>query len=193
MGAILMEGLSFSPDDHSYKLEGAPVISVTQALVGGGLVDTSWFTEWARDRGSAVHRAIQLYEADDLDESTIDEHVRPFFNGYLKFRAEYNWQPERSELHVWSKRHQYAGTLDSQGKSNGVKTILDYKTGQLTKPVGIQLTGYALAYAESYHSVITNLLGVRLVGDGTYRIQSYKLNPGVFYASLSIARWKREP
>jgi hypothetical protein len=188
-----MGNLTFSPDDHSYKLDGTPMISVTQALVGGGLVDTSWFTEWARDRGSAVHRAIQLYEAHDLDMSTIDEYVRPFFNGYLKFRGEYDWHPEHSELHVWSNRHQYAGTLDGVGKSRGIKTILDYKTGQLTKAVGIQLTGYALAHAECKHSVVTNLLGVRLVGDGTYRVQSYKLNPGVFYAALTIARWHREP
>lgn len=184
--------LTFDEESHRYTLDETPVISVTQALVGGGLVDTKWFTEWARDRGSAVHRAIQLFEADDLDESTIDENVRPFFDAYLKFKAEYRWEPLESELHVWSARHQYAGTADCVGRTHGTKAIVDYKTGQLTPAVGIQLTGYALAHAECRHSVITKLLGVRLVGDGTYRIQTYKLNPGVFYAALSIARWKGE-
>jgi len=186
--------LTFDPEKHAYTLDDKPAISVTQALVGGGLVDTNWFTEFARDRGSAVHRAIKLYENDDtdLDMDTVDEHVLPFFNAYLKFKAEYQWQVEKSEFHVWSDRYQYAGTADQMGRSAGVRAIVDFKTGQLSPAVGIQLTGYALAYAESFGVVITKLLGVRLVGDGTYRIEGYKLNPTVFYAALTIARFKGE-
>ena len=185
-----MTALTFDEQSHTYEIDGERAISVTKALVESGLVDTKWFTELGRDRGSATHAAIHLYEQGGLDEDTIDDRVRPFFDAYLKFKAEYEWQPEATEVQVWSKIHGYAGTLDSVGKSKGRLAIADFKTGALHPVVGIQLTGYALGYAESQHRVVTKLLGVRLVGDGSYRIQQYKFEPAVFYSMLNIARWK---
>lgn len=183
--------LEFDEAKHCYTFNDKPMAHVTGILVDSGLVDAKWFTEFGRDRGSAVHKAIHYHELDDLDESTLDDTVRPFFEAYLKFKAEYQWQPIENELQVWSERHEYAGTLDSYGKAAGTRAIADYKTGQLTPAVGVQLTGYSLALAECRGIVCTKLLGVRLVGDGTYRIQQYKLDPTTFYAALNIARWKK--
>lgn len=186
-----MAGLEFDTIAHSYELNGKRMAHVTGVLVDAGLVDTKWFTDWARDRGSAVHKAIQLYEEDDLDEETVDENVRPFLNAYYKFKAEYQWISIENEVQVWSERHEYAGTLDSFGRASGTRAIVDYKTGQLSPVVGIQLSGYALALAECRGIVCTKLLGVRLVGDGTYKIQQYQLDPTTFYAALNISRWKK--
>jgi len=186
-----MCALYFDAVAHAYQLNGKSMAHVTGALVDAGLVDVKWFTEWARDRGSAVHRAIQLFEEDDLDEESLDEAVKPFFYAYLKFKMEYQWKPIENEVQVWSERHEYAGTLDSYGTSAGTRAIVDYKTGQLSPVVGVQLSGYSLALAECRGIVCTKLLGVRLVGDGSYKIQQYKLDPVTWYAALNISRWKK--
>jgi hypothetical protein len=186
-----MSELTFDENLHRYLIDDVPAVSVTQALVDAGLVDTRWFTDFARDRGSAVHKAIQLHEEDDLDESSIGDDVRPYFEAYLKFKAEYSWCPVGTEIQVWDKAHGFAGTIDQLGEAHGALAIVDFKTGQLSPAVGIQLTGYQILLQLQRSEKVQKLLAVRLVGDGSYKIQTYKSDPGVFFAALKIAQWKR--
>jgi hypothetical protein len=185
-----MTKVTFDSDNHRYFLDGLPAVSVTQALEAGGLVDTKWFTQYAAERGSAVHKAIELLEDDDLDMDSVDDAVAPFLESYKKFKAEFRWQSEHSELKVWSLTHHVAGTVDQVGLANGLRCIIDFKTGALSPAVGVQLTGYQLLAAQSRGIKAQRLIAVQLVGDGTYRLKEYKSEPSVFHACVRIAHWK---
>lgn len=69
--------LTFAAETHEYRVNGRLVPSVTQILEAVGLIDYShipWPTrQMALERGRAVHEAIALDLAGDLDEESADE------------------------------------------------------------------------------------------------------------------------
>ena len=167
-------------------------MSVTQAMCESGLVDTTWYDQWGRERGSAIHKAIQLYEEDDLDLESVDPNVMGYFDAYLKFKDEKKWRPMETELHVFDPVRGFAGTLDAIGYLKNRVTLVDYKTGPLTRQVGIQLSGYAIGLKVAHsNTIVQGLVGVQLKHDGTYKIKSYPFEPAVFLAALEISRWMR--
>ena len=71
--------------------------------------------EKAAQRGTAVHKAVELHLQGDLDELSMDPDVADYFYAYWKFERETGYQPEHSELRVFSTKFRYAGTLDLAG------------------------------------------------------------------------------
>lgn len=148
-------GLSFDEAGHSYRFEGKPVPGVTSILSalreGEDAPDEA--RRIAANRGRAVHRAIELDVAGDLDESRLHEDIASRLRAWRKFRAEYGFSPGRAELRVFSRRFGYAGTLDLWGWAQGFPIILDAKaTAAVPRKAHIQLAGYAQALRETLHS-----------------------------------------
>lgn len=185
-----MTQLTFDPGAHKYTLNGIPTQSVTQIMQGAGVIDTQWYTEWAAERGSRVHKAIHYHIQGDLDEESIDPNDRPYFDAYLKFRREGGLDFLVSELHVHNVARHYAGTLDLVAEKNKKITIIDWKTGVPDRAVAIQLTGYALALATMWKKPPMTLATVQLKPDGTYKFKEHEFIPRVFLAALEVARWK---
>ena len=77
MPHVLTPGLTFVPTKHRYLLDGRVVPGVTSILKAAGYVDDTYFTEYARDRGSAAHAATHYYDEGDLDELDAFDDV-PF-------------------------------------------------------------------------------------------------------------------
>jgi hypothetical protein len=74
-------------DGHTtYYVDGVWCWSPTAAFAATGKTgDFANIPVFYRDRGSAVARAIELWECGDLDEDTIDEHVRPRLDQWKRF------------------------------------------------------------------------------------------------------------
>ena len=92
-----MSALVFNEDRHEYSLDGQRLPSVTQLLAP--LVDYSKVPkdvlERAQQLGTAVHRMTELFDNDDLDEDSLSDELRPYLAGWIKFRAECQFEPER--------------------------------------------------------------------------------------------------
>lgn len=164
--------LVFDSVAHRYTLDGRELVSVTQALTLAGMVDTRHFTEAARLRGTYLHAAIALCVEGDLDESTIDVLVRPYFDGFVKFLQDTKATIECSEVRVCDPVLGYAGTLDAIVRwPNGVLTLIDWKSGAFPPMTGPQTAAY-LRCARAMYPTGTNIAraGVHLRGDGTYRL-----------------------
>ena len=58
--------IQFDEAAHVYTVAGVERPSVTQILKDAGLIDTTWYTDEARQRGRAVHLAAQFLDEDDL-------------------------------------------------------------------------------------------------------------------------------
>ena len=182
----------FDEDAHLYTIDGAEVISVTQALVESSLIDTTWFTEWARHRGSTVHKALEYKVQGILDEESIDPKIQGYLDAYHRFVDEAGFECLEVERSVWSPTHRFAGTLDQFGTLKGDYTaIVDTKTGALQWQTATQLTGYDDARSQNGDEHADRLVGLQLNADGTYGTKAYPLELLDWRAALRIAWRKR--
>jgi len=182
----------FDEDAHLYTIDGEEVVSVTQALVESSMIDTKWFTEWARHRGSTVHKVLELKIKGTLDLNSIDPKIQGYIDAYDRFLEETSFSCDQVERSVWCPSQGFAGTLDQIGTfRSGRRAIVDTKTGALQWQTGIQLTGYADGYQQETGEFVDRLVGLQLNVDGTYGTKSYPLELLDWRAALRVAWRKR--
>ena len=107
--------VTFEAEGHIYRYNGQIVSSVTTILKAEGFIDTSWFDEWSRDKGSMVHLAIKYELAGELDTDTLDPEIMPYLWAFKKFMHESGFKVERSEVPGINTTYGYAGTPDLIG------------------------------------------------------------------------------
>ena len=196
--------ISFDEASHTYTDQhGRVVPSVTQAL---NVLDSyrgipPAVLEKAAQRGTAVHKAVELHLQGDLDEMSLDPEVADYFYAYWKFEREHRYQPEHSELRVFSNKFRYAGTLDLAGPDPSNKrgyAIIDIKTSRELMPsVGPQLAAYEKAFRESIDVSPRRKLkryGLLLKSDGTYELKPYDgaADFSVFLACLTVCNYQEK-
>ena len=140
--------INFDEASHTYttEVEGAEMVvpSVSTILSDILELDYSGIDPFYADRGTAVHKAVELYIADNLDEESLDEEIVPFFKAYKKFVKETNFKALESEVRVFNNNLWVAGTLDLIGSIGGKRVLMDIKTGQKHNWHHLQTAGYAL-------------------------------------------------
>ncbi len=181
----------FDEADHTYHIDGVEVVSVTQALVESSLIDTKWFTEWARHRGSTVHRCLEFLVKGTLDLNSVDPKIQGYLDAYEQFVADTGFECTEVERHVWSPSQRAAGTLDQLGEIRGSTAIVDTKTGVLQWQTATQLTGYSDLYKEETGTFVDKLIGLQLNIDGTYNTRVYLPELLDWRAALRVAHRKR--
>jgi hypothetical protein len=188
--------LAFDPVEHRYRLDGAEVPNVTRILAP--MYDFSAVREdvlnHKRDIGIALHKAIELDLNDDLDEASIDEEVKGYFEGWKKFRRETGFECLLTEHRVASEQFRFAGTLDLAGLIDGVESLLDSKvTVALHPAVALQTSAYLRATSEmGLIRANARRYALRLKPNGTYTLDQFKDKNdfAVFLSALSLHNWK---
>lgn len=170
--------ISFDPASHQYAFNGVVWPSVTQILRGP---PNPYYTPRAADRGTAVHAAIALDLAGELDEETLDPAVAPYLLGFRQFMLDVMPISILSEEVVFSEKYQYAGTMDWYGSLAGRRCIVDFKTGKPPGWAGMQMAAYAQALAECRGLEVeeTRVLALK---PGGYKL----LNPGLLSKNLEL-------
>lgn len=172
MSRVITE-LQFDADAHRYTHQGKVLPSVTQIITGLhnlGAIPKD-VLQAACERGTAVHLACELDDNNDLDESSLDDTVRGYLQGWRRFKSELT--------PIWAMIEQpmadtilgFAGTPDRYGMLNdGRWWVLDIKTSLQSHPVwGLQTAAYA--HLVTLLSQKQTLRGtVQLRPDGTYRL-----------------------
>ena len=177
-----MDRLKFDSEKHEYTVGGLRLPSVTEILTE--VFQTPQYgEEYHMTRGSYVHLATELYDQGKLDESTVDDTIRPYFEAWKKFRAETGFVPEEIELRLYSETLRFAGTLDRIGTLGTHKILLDIKTGS-----GFGLARYQTAGYEILRGQKMKRYGVLLTAEGNYKIQPFteKTDRNVFLSSLTV-------
>lgn len=195
--------LTFDPVAHRYRWNAETVPSVTQVLAP--LIDFSMVApdvlEHARQRGTAVHRCVQL----DITNDLVEESVSPEIAGYLKawraFRTECGideadfGDPEKPLYHQLLR---FAGTPDVPLCINDRWAVLDVKTADV---LGDTWPIQTAAYLELINvntpkgnHLIQDRYSLRLRDNGTYKLEQYKDRGdwGVFLAALTLHKWKEK-
>jgi len=190
--------LSFDPLAHRYSWDGQPVPGVTSILAP--LMNLSRIApdvlETARQKGQAIHRTIELYCKDDLDESALPDWLQPVLDKWKRFVAEADFRLIESEFRVYHPTFRYAGTLDLFGKVNGSPAFIDIKRSFLAGDVtGLQLAAYHEAYcAQEKVGKSAKRFALRLSETGPYRLQEFtdRNDFSIFMALLAVKRWREK-
>jgi len=151
-------------DDHHYFWNGNRVPGVTEILQSEGFIDTTWFTEASRDRGSYVHEACQYLLENDLAWDEIDEEYRPWIESFAQWVEAV--RPEVVELETlhYSETWGYAGQLDWLLQIDGELWLIDGKTGAVSPWVGLQTAAYEHLLDPIAHTVRRAALKLRKDG-----------------------------
>lgn len=161
---------------------------VTEILHRAGLVDTTWFTEEGRWRGSALHMAAQLLDEHDLDWPSVPHDVLLRLRQYQTFIDEVKPEILSIEETVTNEALRYVGHLDRRVKINGRESILDIKGPSEAAWNGVQLAAYSACFPRP-------LLRYNLyLSDDRYRLieQKDRTDFEVFKAALTLAAWKEQ-
>lgn len=116
--------LEFDQDSHTYRFRDQVLPSVTGILKEEGFINTDWFTDYGRIRGTFVHKARHLDDLDELDESTVDDTLMPYLSAWRKFRTESGFVPDVSEIPMVCPSLMYCGTPDVFGSFPDKSTAL---------------------------------------------------------------------
>jgi len=197
--------LTFDAASHVYHWKGQPVPNVTLVLkpfVDYGMVNPEAL-EVARQRGVAVHRMVELWAKNDLEESTLPEWMQPVYRQWLKFVDDTGLTVLDSEQKVFHPLYQYAGTFDLIVTMRGKPAhgLIDIKRSFMAgAAIGLQTAAYAEAENAAGHSVRWRG-ALKLREDGAYRYQPFDdpADFSVFIAALKhyttgqiINQWKEK-
>ncbi len=194
-----MDKLIFKAETHEYFLDGAKIPSVTQVLKDAGIINFSNVSIEILNAaclfGIAVHKTCELYDMQNLDESSLDPNLQPYLNAWIKFRKDTKFEIKGIEKKVYSRKFRYAGTLDRVGFLFINKySVIDIKTGfELSPATAIQTAAYDYAYQEMIGTRAHNKrYSVLLKPDGTYKVEEYKNKNDfdIFLAALSVYNFK---
>jgi len=167
---------------------------VTNILKDGGLIDTRWFTDAVRNRGTAVHAACHYLDEGDLDESTVDPIVTPYLDAYKRFQKDiggkdWDWIecPQQDPL------GRYRGTPD-RILSCRPRALYDLKTGCHFAWHKYQTASYVNCLDDPFSY---RRFALYLKKDGAYQVQEfprseYARDIAVFEAALTLWYAKRE-
>ena len=111
----------FDDGTHTYKVNGLVVPGVTSLLQIGGFIQSRWFADAARWRGSNVHIACMYDDLGTLDEDSEDgkgrlKPIEGYLDAWRRFKREY--------IH------------------NGDSLVIDLKSGAVQPWTSLQLCGY---------------------------------------------------
>lgn len=189
--------LDFDPESHTYRVGDRVLPSVTQLLRPIGFdYDTvpPNTLQHAAERGTAVHLATEFYDDGDLDEESIDLEILPYVEAWRLFRRESGFEVYRSEVRVYSERHQFAGTFDCLGVLNGKLAIVEKKTTAVLHPsTAIQVSAYMRAFNEGKprEEQAKRCYSVHLRRDGTYRLDDH--DPETHWGAFLALRYPEHP
>ena len=107
--------VAFEKEGHVYTANGLVIPSITQILSAEGFIDTTWFDEYSRDKGSMIHLACHYDITGELEESSVVDEIMPYLSAFRKFMAESGFKVDKSEVPAINKTYGYAGTPDLIG------------------------------------------------------------------------------
>jgi len=186
--------IEFREDTHQYFVDGKEYPSVTTIL--GSLTDYSFVNKELLDRaakfGTAVHKATELYDNNELDFDTLDSALLPYVEAWDMFLHDYKPEILSVEQRVASM-YGYAGTLDRYVSINNKRTIIDIKSGTtVPKYTGLQLSAYGQAITEGGGKVDQRY--VVHLQPCNYKVIPYnnKTDFLTFKSALNLYRWGKQ-
>lgn len=181
--------LEYNDEKHKYFVDGKEVPSVNK------IIDKVFNREYKGDPiygeiGTAAAKAIELDLREELDETTVDDYVRP------RLEAFRGWVENEGATVIYSEMPLYsdgvAGRFDGMFEINGEPWLIDYKCVKQLQhfTVKVQLSGY-WKLIKSIIGESPRLAALQLKDDGTYHLESYFVDADKLWnATMTLYREK---
>lgn len=149
--------------------------------------------EEAADIGTAIHEWIRMKIRGEEPLIPEDEKVRNGVIAFLKWTGEKKIKWLESEKMVYSRKHNYVGTLDAIAKIGGKTFLVDYKSSKGLYPeFYLQTAGYQLAYQEEHGKTIDGRVLIHLGKEdgvfGAREIDDYEQDKVAFLGLLDTVK-----
>ena len=191
----MSNGLRFFEDGHRYELDGIVIPSVSKILER--MCDFRFVKEAdlerSRRRGKAIHKTIEMYELDTLEQSTLSPFLQRCLANWIDFKKDCEYEVVHTERLVHSSSFGYAGTLDSGGILRRKDTLLDMKSGAVYPWHKLQTMGYKIAGVERGIMTNTTNRASLYIDDQEWQIQYHDNDGGdraAFLSLLTIYKWE---
>ncbi|NCB43281.1 MAG: hypothetical protein EOM59_11755 [Clostridia bacterium] len=187
--------LEFLQDKHYYKYNGKFIPSVSSMIkpISSAIykdIDEA-VLEVARNRGTAVHLAIEIYNTKGAE--IIEPEFQGYFFAYQAFREEHpNLKLVASELMTQNLSLWYAGTVDElYTDENGDYILNDTKTSvNIERAILIpQLTAYKVALEQQFNIKINETRVLHLKPSGEYAWEKIDTDLNILLSCVSISNF----
>lgn len=178
------------------------MLTVTEILKGCGLinVDEPWFTQEARDRGTAVHAATKLLDEDRLDESSLEDPIIiERVDGYRNWMQDRDVEILNREFEVKHEVYGYIGHPDIHAADDRGEMVIDIKPPGYVKWHGYQLAAYQRAISSPWKDGAGAPMRRYILHLGKGLPRGYKFVPhvgakdwNVFLAAFIVAQAKQK-
>lgn len=195
-----MSDLQFDEPTHTYTLDGVRLPSVTQVLkplYNFAGIDPEVLRAKA-ELGTAVHRACELLDNDDLDEESDDGRaalvpIAGYLAGYKLFKAEKRLSIIANEKRMHHPVHRYAGQIDRSYAMGGHVWDVDLKSTVSMSPiVGLQTAAYTEMFRAHGRKNPARRGALQLFPEGRYKLHEFTdpADFSVFLSLLTVQRFK---
>ena len=155
--------------------------------------------EEAANIGTKIHDWVELWIKGKHPEAPTEPQVMNGVNAFLKWVKETKIKLKCSETIVYSKKHDFAGIMDAEGKMNGGNVIVDFKSSNaIYNEYRYQLAAYWLAREEETKKKFDGGWIIKFgKDDGEFAAtyiprKEYEKNKVAFLAALAIKRREQE-
>lgn len=176
-------------ENHIYRLDGRITDGLTATISEAGLIREG--DPWYMDRGTAVHRATELWDKGTLDEATVDPQIVGYVESWKRFRADLAYTPTHIEHRTYHPHLLVGMTIDRL-------PLLDIKSGSWDKWHSLQLAcAWDALRAQGMSDNCLNPMGVYLDADGgppkvrSYTVREMRDAFMVYAGMLAFLRWRR--
>lgn len=176
MNMDALNEIVFTEEPRLYHYRGKAYRSVTDYLKDAlgdpfaGVPEN--VLKFAQARGNAVHKAVELLTAGELDWRTVDARIEGYVRAAEKFHRDCPGTIVAAELPIVTPIPGVAGRPDLIKFIRGYRSLVDYKTSQQMKPrMRLQTAGYKKIWNARYPKhPVSHRYGLRLQPDGYYKL-----------------------
>jgi hypothetical protein len=150
------------------------------------------------DVGGLFHAWAENYIKTGEKTEVFNETLQKTVDAFLAWEAENKIEWIASEVKVYSKEHNFAGTFDFIAKINGKTLLGDFKTSSgIYSEQFAQTSAYQIAYQEEFpESHFDGQIIVNIRKDGTFEhlesdAHSFERDKKAFLAALELYRWTK--
>ena len=199
MNGIPRGAVEFFPRTHTYVYRGVTLPSVTQILSDLKLSPSYLgIDRFYADRGTALHRTIQLFSAGDLDEESVPSPISSRFDQFLDLWYECGVDKVLLCEEPMASVYGYAGSPDMLVTTTDNRIVhFDWKSGKRERSHHLQAGGYLGMILESgiiEESVESRLESYVVYLDGKKRAETEKVDVAravdLFRSAAKLYSWK---
>lgn len=160
--------LEFNEQRHEYRIGGKVVPSVTSVIKAILPTKYEFAGEWHMQRGTATHRACELFDNGVLDCESVDPEIEPRVRAWRKFREQMPMDMVANEKKLAHEGLRFAGTIDRVFSNKKTLIVCDLKNS-VTPHVRLQLAAYSLLWTANGGKSINRAVAVELLETGAFK------------------------